>query len=71
MKHELIQMKKQQSGAIVNNSSLAGKVGVPGRIKFPFKYKNLERITYNFNYYDFLNGIGASIYPFYRLSVSR
>ena len=34
MKHELIQMKKQQSGAIVNNSSLAGKVGVPGRTPY-------------------------------------
>lgn len=34
MKYELIQMKKQQSGAIVNNSSLAGKVGVPGRTPY-------------------------------------
>lgn len=34
MKHELIQMKKQQFGAIVNNSSLAGKVGVPGRTPY-------------------------------------
>lgn len=31
MKYELQQMKKQGSGAIVNNSSLGGFVGVPGR----------------------------------------
>ncbi|MCJ1959306.1 SDR family NAD(P)-dependent oxidoreductase [Novosphingobium mangrovi (ex Hu et al. 2023)] len=31
MKYELAQMKKQGSGAIVNNSSLGGFVGVPGR----------------------------------------
>lgn len=34
MKHELIQMKKQGSGAIVNNSSLAGKVASPGRTTY-------------------------------------
>jgi NAD(P)-dependent dehydrogenase (short-subunit alcohol dehydrogenase family) len=31
MKHELIQMKKQGSGAVVNCSSLGGLVGLPGR----------------------------------------
>lgn len=31
MKYELLQMQKQGSGTIVNNSSLAGKVGAPGR----------------------------------------
>lgn len=31
MKYELIQMLKQGSGIIVNNSSLRGLVGVPGR----------------------------------------
>jgi NAD(P)-dependent dehydrogenase (short-subunit alcohol dehydrogenase family) len=31
MKHELIQMKKQGTGAIVNCSSLGGLVGLPGR----------------------------------------
>jgi NAD(P)-dependent dehydrogenase (short-subunit alcohol dehydrogenase family) len=31
MKHELIQMKKQGSGSIVNCSSLGGLVGLPGR----------------------------------------
>ncbi|MBV9265154.1 MAG: SDR family oxidoreductase [Acidobacteriaceae bacterium] len=31
MKYELIQMRKQGSGAIVNNSSLGGIVGLPGR----------------------------------------
>jgi NAD(P)-dependent dehydrogenase (short-subunit alcohol dehydrogenase family) len=31
MKHELIQMKKQGSGAIVNCSSLGGLIGLPGR----------------------------------------
>jgi NAD(P)-dependent dehydrogenase (short-subunit alcohol dehydrogenase family) len=31
MKYELLQMRKQASGAIVNNSSLGGLVGLPGR----------------------------------------
>ena len=31
MKHELIQMRKQGSGAIVNNSSIGGLIGNPGR----------------------------------------
>jgi NAD(P)-dependent dehydrogenase (short-subunit alcohol dehydrogenase family) len=31
MKHELRQMRAQRSGAIVNNSSLGGLVGLPGR----------------------------------------
>jgi NAD(P)-dependent dehydrogenase (short-subunit alcohol dehydrogenase family) len=31
MKHELRQMRDQRSGAIVNNSSLGGLVGLPGR----------------------------------------
>ena len=31
MKHELLQMRKQGSGAIVNCSSLGGLVGLPGR----------------------------------------
>lgn len=31
MKYELLQMRKQESGAIVNNSSIGGLVGVPGR----------------------------------------
>lgn len=34
MKHELIQMKKQGSGAIVNCSSLGGLVGLPGRASY-------------------------------------
>lgn len=34
MKHELLQMRKQGSGAIVNNSSLGGLVGVPGRAAY-------------------------------------
>ena len=34
MKHELIQMKKQSSGAIVNCSSLGGLVGLPGRAAY-------------------------------------
>ncbi|WP_432695188.1 SDR family NAD(P)-dependent oxidoreductase [Marinobacterium sp. YM272] len=34
MKHELIQMRKQGSGAIVNCSSLGGFVGVPGRAAY-------------------------------------
>ena len=34
MKYELIQMRKQASGAIVNNSSLGGLVGVPGRAMY-------------------------------------
>lgn len=31
MKYELIQMRKQGSGAIVNNSSIGGLIGIPGR----------------------------------------
>ncbi len=31
MKYELLQMRKQGSGAIVNNSSIGGLIGVPGR----------------------------------------
>ena len=34
MKHELIQMKKQGRGAIVNCSSLGGLVGLPGRAAY-------------------------------------
>jgi NAD(P)-dependent dehydrogenase (short-subunit alcohol dehydrogenase family) len=34
MKHELRQMREQGSGAIVNNSSLAGLVGLPGRAAY-------------------------------------
>lgn len=34
MKHELQQMKKQGSGAIVNCSSLGGLVGLPGRAAY-------------------------------------
>jgi NAD(P)-dependent dehydrogenase (short-subunit alcohol dehydrogenase family) len=34
MKHELIQMKKQGSGAIVNCSSLGGLIGLPGRAAY-------------------------------------
>jgi NAD(P)-dependent dehydrogenase (short-subunit alcohol dehydrogenase family) len=31
MKYELLQMRKQDSGAIVNNSSIGGLIGLPGR----------------------------------------
>jgi NAD(P)-dependent dehydrogenase (short-subunit alcohol dehydrogenase family) len=34
MKYELLQMRKQGSGAIVNNSSLGGLVGLPGRAAY-------------------------------------
>ncbi|WP_226687437.1 SDR family NAD(P)-dependent oxidoreductase [Stutzerimonas stutzeri] len=34
MKYQLIQMRVQGSGAIVNNSSLGGLVGVPGRVAY-------------------------------------
>ncbi|MGY4319935.1 MULTISPECIES: SDR family NAD(P)-dependent oxidoreductase [Bradyrhizobium] len=34
MKHELLQMKRQRSGAIVNCSSLGGLVGLPGRAAY-------------------------------------
>jgi NAD(P)-dependent dehydrogenase (short-subunit alcohol dehydrogenase family) len=34
MKHELRQMRTQGSGAIVNNSSLRGLVGLPGRAAY-------------------------------------
>jgi NAD(P)-dependent dehydrogenase (short-subunit alcohol dehydrogenase family) len=31
MKYELLQMREQESGAIVNNSSIGGLIGIPGR----------------------------------------
>jgi NAD(P)-dependent dehydrogenase (short-subunit alcohol dehydrogenase family) len=31
MKYELLQMRKQGNGAIVNNSSIGGLIGIPGR----------------------------------------
>jgi NAD(P)-dependent dehydrogenase (short-subunit alcohol dehydrogenase family) len=34
MKHELLQMKQQGNGAIVNCSSLGGLVGLPGRAAY-------------------------------------
>jgi NAD(P)-dependent dehydrogenase (short-subunit alcohol dehydrogenase family) len=34
MKHELRQMREQGSGAIVNNSSIGGLVGIPGRAAY-------------------------------------
>jgi NAD(P)-dependent dehydrogenase (short-subunit alcohol dehydrogenase family) len=34
MKYELLQMREQGSGAIVNNSSLGGIVGLPGRAAY-------------------------------------
>ena len=34
MKYELLQMRQQGSGAIVNNSSIGGLVGIPGRATY-------------------------------------
>lgn len=34
MKHELRQMREQGSGAIVNNSSIGGLIGIPGRATY-------------------------------------
>ncbi len=34
MKHELVEMREQGSGAIVNCSSLGGLVGLPGRAAY-------------------------------------
>ena len=31
MKYELLRMRNQDSGAIVNNSSIGGLIGIPGR----------------------------------------
>jgi NAD(P)-dependent dehydrogenase (short-subunit alcohol dehydrogenase family) len=31
MKYELLQMRQQEGGAIVNNSSIGGLIGIPGR----------------------------------------
>jgi len=31
MKYELLQMRKQEVGTIVNNSSIGGLIGIPGR----------------------------------------
>jgi NAD(P)-dependent dehydrogenase (short-subunit alcohol dehydrogenase family) len=34
MKYELLQMRKQGSGAVVNNSSIGGLIGLPGRAMY-------------------------------------
>lgn len=34
MKYELVQIRKQGSGAIVNNSSIGGLIGIPGRAAY-------------------------------------
>jgi NAD(P)-dependent dehydrogenase (short-subunit alcohol dehydrogenase family) len=34
MKYELLQMRKQGGGAIVNNSSIGGLIGIPGRAAY-------------------------------------
>ncbi len=34
MKYELLQMRKQGSGTIVNNSSIGGLIGIPGRAAY-------------------------------------
>lgn len=34
MKYELLQMRKQGTGAIVNNSSIGGLIGIPGRAAY-------------------------------------
>src|SRR5258708_14366132 len=45
MKYELIQMRKQGSGAIVNNSSLGGLVGGPGRAMYHATKHGVLRLT--------------------------
>jgi NAD(P)-dependent dehydrogenase (short-subunit alcohol dehydrogenase family) len=34
MKYELLQMREQESGAIVNCSSIGGLIGIPGRAEY-------------------------------------
>ena len=34
MKYELLQMRQQGSGVIVNNSSIGGLIGIPGRATY-------------------------------------
>lgn len=45
MKHELLQMKKQGSGAIVNCSSLGGLVGLPGRAAYHASKRGVIGLT--------------------------
>lgn len=45
MKYQLIQMRAQRSGAIVNNSSLGGLVGVPGRAAYHAAKHGLVGLT--------------------------
>jgi NAD(P)-dependent dehydrogenase (short-subunit alcohol dehydrogenase family) len=45
MKYQLIQMRAQGSGAIVNNSSLGGLVGVPGRAAYHAAKHGLVGLT--------------------------
>lgn len=45
MKYELAQMRTQGSGAIVNNSSLGGLVGVPGRAAYHAAKHGLVGLT--------------------------
>jgi len=45
MKYELIQMRKQGSGAIVNCSSLGGFVGVPGRAAYHAAKHGIHGLT--------------------------
>src|SRR5438270_9865876 len=45
MKYELLQMRKQESGAIVNNSSIGGLIGTPGRALYPATKHGVIRPT--------------------------
>lgn len=45
MKYELAQMRKQGSGSIVNNSSLGGFVGVPGRAAYHAAKHGIHGLT--------------------------
>src|SRR2546428_10164712 len=45
MKYELLQMRNQESGAIVNNSSIGGLIGIPGRALYYANQHSLIRLA--------------------------
>src|SRR5207248_11119290 len=45
MKYELLQMRKQESGAIVNNSSIGGLIGIPGRAIYHVTKPGVVRLS--------------------------
>ena len=52
MKYELLQMRKQGSGAIVNNSSIGGLIGLPGRAIYHASKHGVIGLTRSYRYSD-------------------